>query len=264
MKRNWIVLLSFAWLLIVLLVSVFGPAFSKLSPIQPVDTPLTPPSQHPPMGTDAFGRDLWVRMMYGSRTSPWTALLATAITVLVGGLVGLIAASVGGWIDQAILGVVNAALAIPRLLLAMLLVTGLGPSLSTVILAVGFGGAPGFTRLTRTIFLQIRERGYVQAAEALGASRTWNAIHHLLPNARDQILSLTTTHYAWAFMGTTTLTFLGMAGDPSIAEWGAMLDSGRLHLLEAPWVALWPGFAISFTILSIHVVGEWLGRRQEG
>jgi ABC-type dipeptide/oligopeptide/nickel transport system permease subunit len=188
------------------------------------------------------------------------SILATAITILVGGLTGLVAASLGGWVDRVILGVINSALAIPSLLLAMLLVAGLGPRLTTIILAVGFGGAPGFARIARSVFLQIREQSFITAARSLGADWKWISLYHLLPNSRSQLLSLSTTNVAWAFMGTTALTFLGLAGDPSLPEWGAMLDSGRIHILGSPWLAFWPGMAIAITILSIHTVGSYLGR----
>jgi peptide/nickel transport system permease protein len=140
----------------------------------------------------------------------------------------------------------------------MLLAAALRPSLPTVILAIGFGGAPGFVRLARTVFWQVKSRRYVDAARAIGAGPVRIATRHLLPNAFGQLLSLATTHYAWAFMGATTLTFLGLAGDPSIPEWGAMLDASREHLVNAPWLAFWPGICISVTILSVHNLGAWL------
>jgi peptide/nickel transport system permease protein len=251
--------LALLWLLIVLLISLLVPWISDVDPIQPVADPLHPPQEGRPLGTDSLGRDLWVRLVYGGRISPTSALLATAITVFLGGLAGLIAVSFGGWIDRGVIWIANAALAIPGLLLAMLLVGAMGPSLATVILAVGLGGVPGFSRLTRSLFQQIREMGYVHAATALGGGRMWVAWHHILPNALGQLLSLSTTQYAWAFMGTTTLTFLGLAGDPSIPEWGVMLNEGRAYLVDAPWLAFIPGLAISLTILSVHRIGEWIG-----
>jgi peptide/nickel transport system permease protein len=98
--------------------------------------------------------------------------------------------------------------------------------------------------------------GFIDAAYALGANHTRVALRHVLPNAAPQLFSLATTYFAWAFMGATTLTFLGFAGDPSLPEWGAMLNSGRLHLMQAPWLSVVPGLLISITILSIHYLGE--------
>jgi peptide/nickel transport system permease protein len=255
MRRDLPALLSAGWLFIVCIVSITAPVISNNNPYQPVAEPLTPPSQHFILGTDALGRDVWTRLAYGARLNPGASLLAAAITVVIGGLSGLIAASMGGWLERTIMWITNAMLAIPGLLLAMLFVAAMGPGLPTVILAVGFGGVPGFTRLARTIFHQFRERGYVPAAVALGAGRSWVALHHILPNAQSQLLSLATTQFAWAFMGTTTLTFLGLAGDPSIPEWGSMLNTGRAHLIDAPWLALFPGLAISLTILAVQSLG---------
>jgi peptide/nickel transport system permease protein len=161
----------------------------------------------------------------------------------------------GGRIDRIIFSAINAALAVPALLLAMLLVAGLGPGITTVILAIGLGGVPAFARVTRTICFQLMEKEYIYAATALGANRFHIAVRHLLPNALGQIIHLATTHYAWAFLGITTLNFLGLSGDPALPDWGALLNQGRGFLIEAPWFALTPGIAITTTILSIHGLG---------
>ncbi len=258
MKRPLPALLSSCWLLIVILASIAAPYISDYDPLQPVASPLSAPRQDFPLGTDALGRDIWTRMLFGGRLSPGASLLATFITIGVGVIAGLVASSLGGWPDRVIVWLANSMLAIPGLLLAMLLVAAMGPGLQTVILAVGFGGVPGFTRLARTLFNGLRGRDYITAAKALGGGRTWIAIHHLLPNALKQLVSLGTTHFAWAFMGITTLTFLGLAGDPSLPEWGAMLNNGRAHLIDAPWLALYPGLAISFTIMAVHSMGARL------
>jgi peptide/nickel transport system permease protein len=258
MRRFFPLLLSSIWLFIVILASIAAPVISDSDPLQPVASPLSTPIQHIPFGTDALGRDIWTRMLYGGRLSPAAAFLATMITVVVGMGAGLVATSFSGWTDRVIVWLANSMLAIPGLLLAMLLVAAMGPGLHTVILAVGIGGIPGFTRLARTLFMGLRERDYITASEALGGGRSWIAIHHLIPNALRQLISLATTHYAWAFMGTTTLTFLGLAGDPSIPEWGVMLNAGRAHLIDAPWLALFPGLAISFTIMAVHSIGARL------
>jgi peptide/nickel transport system permease protein len=258
MTTRWAAALSLIWLFVILVVSFVGPALSGWSPLQPVADPLISPNSHHPLGTDALGRDLLTRMMYGARYSPGLSLLALLITVILGGVAGLTAAMLEGWVDRLIVWLANAMLAIPGLLLAMLFVAGLGPGLPTVILAVGLGGVPGFTRLARTLFMQLRVRGYVEAAMAVGASRQRIALRHILPNAQGQLLSLATTHFAWAFMGITTLTFLGFAGDPSIPEWGAILNAARTHIIDTPRLALWPGLAISLTIMAVHHLGAWL------
>jgi peptide/nickel transport system permease protein len=154
----------------------------------------------------------------------------------------------------------NIMLAIPGLLLAMLLVAGLSPSLRAVILAVGIGGTPGFARLARTVLVQLRQADYIVASETLGANWLWKTSRHLLPNARPQLLALGTIHFAWSLLSTTTLTFLGLAGDPSLPEWGSMLNASRTHLAEAPWLAFLPGMLISLTILAVHELGRRMGQ----
>lgn len=260
MRAGWGVTLAGGWLMLVVGASLLAPVLSIHSPLIPISPALSHSAPGLPLGADALGRDFLSRLLYGGRLSLGASVLSSALGILAGGLAGLLAAAVGGAIERLILWTANAALAIPGLLLAMLLVAAMGPGMPTVILAVGLGGAPGMARITRSIFLQFRHSSFVDAAEALGAGRRWIAARHLLPNARPHLLSLATTNYAWAFMGITTLTFLGLAGDPSIPEWGAMLNDGRSHLFDAPHLAFWPGLAIALTILAIHTLGAWQAR----
>ena len=261
MKAGPIEILSGVWLAAVVLVAILAPTLAQHDPTQPVGPALTAPGARAGLGTDSLGRDVWSRLAWGGRLSLSASLVAAALTIAIGGIAGLAAAVLGGWPERIVLWGANAMLAVPGLLLALLLVAGLGTGLPAVILSVGLGGAPGFARLARTAFLQALEGGYVDAAVALGAGKTRIAARHLLPNARATLLSLATTHFAWAFMGTTTLAFLGLAGDPSTPEWGAMLNAGSGTLLDAPWLALFPGLAISLTIVSIHNLGEHLARK---
>lgn len=252
--------LAIAWLSLILALSLIAPFITPFSPVQPIDKPLQAANERSLLGTDSLGRDLWTRLLFGARTSLSAAFLAACLSVFIGGAGGLFAAGLPGWPDRIALWLTNALLAIPGLLLAMLLVAGMGSGLRTVILAVGVGGMPGFMRISRTIFLQIQTLGYIQASRSLGGGRAWIAIAHILPNALSPLFALATIHIAWAFLGTTTLTFLGFAGDPSLPEWGAMLNAGRLHLSSAPRLALAPGIAISLTIMAIYHLGTWLSR----
>jgi peptide/nickel transport system permease protein len=261
MTQRALALAAIGWLVLVVLGAVLSPLLAPADPIQPVGAPLVAPGAAALLGTDALGRDLWSRMLYGARFSLGGALLAASLAVCLGGAFGLTAAMLGGWVERAIVWATNSMLAIPGLLLALMLLAALGPGVATIILAVGLGGAPGFARLSRSVFQGARQSDYVRAAYALGASRTWVAFHHVLPNARTALLSLATTHIAWAFLGTTTLSFLGLAGDPSLPEWGAMLNEGRSHLIDAPHLALWPGSAIALSVLSIQFLGSRITRR---
>jgi peptide/nickel transport system permease protein len=154
------------------------------------------------------------------------------------------------------LGLVNAALAIPGLLFALLLSASMGPGFRTVILAIGFGLVPGYTRLARSVFQQIRHAEYIQAARSLGMNTSRIALRHILPNAIIGVSSFSALHFSWAILGITTLTFLGLSGDPSIPEWGTMLDAGRQYLQTAPHLALIPGALISTTILAVYRLSE--------
>ncbi len=250
-----------SWLVLVVLGAILSPLLAPSDPIQPVGAPLDAPGGVALLGTDALGRDLWARMLYGARFSLGGALLAASLAICLGATFGMTAVMQGGWVERTIVWGTNAMLAIPGLLLALMLLTALGPGVATIILAVGLGGAPGFARLSRTVFQAARQSDYVRAAHALGAGRAWVALRHVLPNARTALFSLATTQVAWAFLGTTTLTFLGLTGDPSLPEWGAMLNEGRSHLIDAPHLALWPGSAIALSVLSIQFLGGWITRR---
>jgi ABC-type dipeptide/oligopeptide/nickel transport system permease subunit len=253
-------LLSVIWLCSIVIIGVMAPLIAPHDPQQPVSDPLAPPDVFAILGTDSLGRDFFSRLLYGARYSLGLSLSAGGITILLGSLLGLLAATFPGLVDRSILWVINSVLAIPGLLLAMLFVAGLGPGVSTVIIAVGIGGIPGFARISRTIFKQILTQDFVLSVKALGGNWIWSSIYHVLPNASLRLIPLATLHIAWAFLGTTTLTFLGFAGDPALPEWGAMLDSGRLHLVQVPILAVLPGITMSFTIIAIHNFGTWLAK----
>jgi len=252
-----------AWILFICTLSLFAPQLTVHDPVQPVAARLTAPQVGMPLGTDHLGRDLLTRLLYGGRFSLIAAGLAALITILVGGGIGFIASLLEGWMQRFFLQIINASLAIPGLLFAMLLISGLGTGLHTVVLAVGLGSSPGFARLLYGFSNTIRHAGYIQTATSMGASRSWNFRKHILPNLRPQILSLSTTYTAWSFAGITTLTFLGLAGDPTVPEWGVMLNAGRAYLAHTPSLALWPGLLISLTILSIHSLGAWYANDAE-
>ena len=250
--------LSVTWLVTICAASWLLPIFLPHDPYLPVADPLLSGRHFPPLGTDALGRDFLSRILYGSRMTLSAAVLSASITIISGIALGLIASTTSNWVDRVILGFVNAALAIPGLLFALLLTAGLGPGFRTIILAIGFGLIPGYTRLARSVFLQIRQAEYITAARSIGMRPMRIAISHILPNAIRGVASFSALHFSWAIMGITTLTFLGLSGDPSIPELGALLNSGRQHLQIAPHLAIIPGLLISLTILAIYRLSEEL------
>ncbi|MCH7586553.1 MAG: ABC transporter permease [Chloroflexi bacterium] len=251
-------ILSVGWLILITIVAVGAPVLAPLDPQQPLGPPLSYPAQASFLGTDSLGRDLLSRLIFGTRFSLSIALLASAITISVGTLFGLTAAVFPGLFDRIMLWASNTLLAIPGLLLAMLVVARTGTGLASVVFAIGIGGIPGFLRLSRALFIQIRSQAFISSAVALGGSKLWIARFHILPNAGPRYISISTIHIAWAFLGATSLTFLGFAGDPSIPEWGSMLNTGRSFLNQAPHLAILPGFAISATIMAIQSLGRWI------
>lgn len=249
---------SLVWLITICAASWLLPALFPYDPYQPVADPLLSGRSYPPLGTDALGRDFLSRILYGSRMTLSAGLLSASITIICGIALGLIASSTKSWVDQIILGFVNAALAIPGLLFALLLTAGMGPGFRTVILAIGFGLVPGYTRLARSVFLQIRQAEYITAARSIGMKSIRISLRHILPNAISGVSSFSALHFSWAIMGITTLTFLGLSGDPSIPELGALLNSGRQHLQVAPHLSFIPGLIISLTILAIYRLSDAL------
>jgi len=248
-------LLALLWIAVLLLLAFYAPLLTEYSETEPSGTPLSPPSPQHPLGTDHLGRDLFTRLLFGVRISLSMALAAGGISIAIGGLLGMVSALAPVLLDDVLTWLGDVLLSIPGLLLAMLLVAGLGTGITTVILAAGIGAVPGFMRVSRTLFMQLGEEEYVEAARAIGAAPIRIAVRHLLPNAIPRVTVLSVTQMAWAFVNTTTLSFLGFAGDPSVAEWGAMLNQGRGFMMDAPRLVLLPGFAITFTILALHTLG---------
>lgn len=248
-------ILAIIWLSTILAVAAAAPLLTVYDPVQPAGGALESPSAIHPLGTDNLGRDVFSRLVYGSRMSLVMAGMAGAIAVVFGSLLGSWSAVSRRQIDAMLTWSGNVLLSIPGLLLAMLFVASLGTGALTVTLAVGISAVPGYMRVARTLMKQIRQEEYILAAEAIGASSLRIAWRHIIPNARPRLQVLATTQLAWSFVNTTTLSFLGFAGDPSTPEWGAMLNTGRGFLLQAPHLALIPGLAISLTILALHALG---------
>ncbi len=248
---------SWLWLLAMVLAALLASGLAQHAPGAVVANPLALSSPGLPLGSDGLGRDYLARMLFGARVSLGLAMLSILLTVAIGTLVGFVAGAFGGFAERATMWLANVLLAVPGLLLAMLLVAAIGPGVAAVVLAVGVGGAPGYARLTRALVAQLLEEGYVVAARAAGGGMAWIGLRHILPNALPQLGSFAGTYLAWSFVGATTLTFLGLAGDPSLPEWGAMLNASRTYLTIAPRLAIAPAVCISLTILAIHtLLGE--------
>ncbi|BCJ61871.1 ABC transporter permease [Micromonospora endophytica] len=225
---------------------------------------LQPPSLTHPFGTDANGRDVFTRVVYGARHSLLAGLGAVALAVTVGTLLGLIAGLGGRIADEIIMRLVDVTMSLPNLLLAMLVLTLAGPGALNSIYAIAIYIAPGYARLVRVQTMVIRRSEYVQAATALGLRRARVVLAHIVPNAFVPLLVLATIEVGTALVAAASLSFLGLGARPPAPEWGAMLAAGRDYFSVAWWTAVFPGLAITFTVLAITVVGGALQRRLEG
>ncbi|MBT2212485.1 MULTISPECIES: ABC transporter permease [Actinomadura] len=225
---------------------------------------LAPPSLDHPFGTDQLGRDVYSRVVHGARPSLTIGLGATAIAVLAGSLLGMLAAAGGRIADELIMRVSDVFLAFPGLLLSLLVVAILGTGTVNATLAIGASLTPGFVRLARGQALVVRNSDYVRTAITLGQRRAAILRRHVLPNALPPLLVLAMINVGTAIIAGSSLSFLGLGPKPPTPEWGAMLSEGRDFLGIAWTIAVFPGLALTSTVLAVNVVGRWLQRRFEG
>ena len=217
---------------------------------------LKPPSADHPLGTDRLGRDILSRVVWAARLALLVGVGVVACSGVIGTLLGVVAGYFRGWLSELILRLTDIFLAFPPLILAMVTVTVLGNSVLTVVLAISVGLIPRFARLTRGTILSIRERDYVEAARAVGASAPRIIWHHVLLNAVDPIIVLCTLLIPTAILTEALLSFLGLGITEPTPTWGNMINSGQIVLREAPWLTFFPGTAIVLTVLAFNLLGD--------
>jgi peptide/nickel transport system permease protein len=225
---------------------------------------LLPPSLSHPFGTDDAGRDLYTRVVYGARESLGIGLGATGLAMGIAVLLGFTGALAGGIVDTVISRILEVAFAFPVLLLALLLIAVRGPSVSTEIIAVGIGSAPGYARMVRGQVLNVRKADYIEAAAALG-HRRWGVIRrHLFPNSMRPLVAVFTLGIGQSIVWASGLAFLGLGVAPPSPEWGALLDAGRTYITTSWWLEIMPGLVIVLIALSVTSLGRTLQHRLEG
>ncbi|GAB4363144.1 MAG: ABC transporter permease subunit [Oricola sp.] len=210
------------------------------------------------LGTDALGRDIFSRLIYGARFSLFIGVVVVTLSVSVGVVVGLIAGFFRGWIDTAIMRVMDVILAFPSLLLALVLVAILGPGLTNAMIAIALILQPHFVRLTRASVLSEREREYVISARVAGAGKLRLMFVTILPNCLAPLIVQATLAFSNAILDAAALGFLGVGAQPPTPEWGTMLAEAREFILRAWWVVTFPGLAILITVLAINLMGDGL------
>ena len=256
---------------IMLTIIILAVVFAFLSPYDPnasdIKNRLQPPSWQHPFGTDALGRDLLTRCLYGGRISLFVGSMVVVITLLIGVPVGAIAGYLGGWVDDILMRIIDAFLSLPALLVLILLSAILREidapllkknSVITISLVIGILSWMTVARLVRAVFLSGRGMDYVKAARALGAGSLLIMVSEILPNGFGPIIVESTLEVGYAIMEESGLSFLGFGIQPPNASWGSLLSDAQEHLTQHPWLAIFPGLMIFFTIISVNYIGDGL------
>jgi peptide/nickel transport system permease protein len=239
--------------------AIFAPAVSRYDPLEIVPAErLKPPGGQYLFGTDSFGRDIFTRIVYGSRISLRMGIVSVTIAALLGVTAGLLAGFFGGRVDNIVMRLVDITLAFPGILLALVIIAILGPSLFNAMVAVGISAAPTYARVTRGMVLKTKAEVFVEAAIGIGCRPTRIITRHILPNILGPIVVVATLGVAGAIIAGAALSFLGLGAVPPTPEWGLMLSSGRNYLRAAPWITTFPGLAIMVTVLAINLLGDGL------
>jgi peptide/nickel transport system permease protein len=258
------------------IVAVFAPLFTQYTPLE-LDwkAPNQGPSSTHILGTDELGRDLWSRLIYGARVilvkmpiteNFWipggTALWGVMVALIIGMTLGLIGGYYGGWIDEIIMRLLDAMMAVPIILLYMIIMAALGASAINVVIAITIVGTPGIARLVRSLTLDIRTREYIRAAETRGESPWHIMFVEILPNARGPIIIDAMLRVGYAIFAMGTLGFLGLGIPPPSPDWGSMVAKGReFILMGSPWATLWPCIAIASLVVGLNLLAD--GLREE-
>jgi peptide/nickel transport system permease protein len=252
------VAVSFAIVVLVIAWSLAPGLFSSLNPALGVPAhKLLGPSAEYWFGTDHLGRDLYTRIVYGTASSVSSALIAVAIGVVAGGIIGLLAGFFGGWVDTLFARLVDVLLAIPKFLLAVIVVTAIGFDTTNAAIATGVSAVAVFARVMRSEVIKTREATFVEASFLLGGSR-WHILwRHVLPNASRSVLPLAVLHFGDSILVIASLAFLGYGDPPPASDWGLLISIGKDYL-KWPWLVYAPAFVTIATVLSVNRISRWL------
>jgi peptide/nickel transport system permease protein len=258
-RRNRAAMVGLALVLVLVAVAVLAPWLAPIEPDrQNLRLRLEPPSWAHPFGTDEFGRSMLARVIYGARVSLFTGLLPVVVGGTIGTAIGLVAGYYRGRVDAVLMRAMDVLLAFPSLLLALAVVGALGPGLRNAVIAVAVVGIPQYARIARSVVLATREEEYVQAARALGVRDARLLRVHVLPSTLGPLIVQATLGIGFAILSMAGLSFLGLGIQPPTSDWGEMLARGRRFLPDAGWLLVFPGAAISLTVLAFNLLGDGL------
>ncbi len=266
LSKNKLAIIAVVWIIFVIVVALSADLWAQNwlgSPTASDSTTMAqnstlPPSAEHPFGTDSLGRDILVRVIYGSRVSLSVGVMATAISTVIGLVLGALAGFYGGIWDTIIMRLADIFLAFPYVLFVVSLIAVLGRSLTNVFVAIGILGWPSIARVFRSAILTVKENDYVDAARAMGASDGRIILRHILPNSVASIVVYATMNIGGAILTESSLSFLGMGVVPPTPSWGSMIQDGQAYLQSAPWMMIMPGLAILSTVLAFTLLGDGL------
>lgn len=260
LTRNKLQLISLIVITLLVLIAIFAPIIAPypghaISETNPIDK-LQPPSARYWFGTDELGRDMLSRVIYGTRISLQTALIAVGLALLIGVPLGAIAGGLGGVVDEVIMRITDVFLSFPPLLLAIAIAAFLGPNLRNAMLAIAISWWPWYTRIIRGQAVSIRERQFVRAARAIGTPRTSIIFKHILPNTFAPVIVQASMDIGGVILTIASLSFLGLGAQPPTPEWGLLISTSRTYFLNAWWYSTFPGLAIFITVLVFNLIGD--------
>lgn len=219
---------------------------------------LQDPSKEHIMGTDVYGRDIFVRVLYGSRVSLTIGFVAVGVSLIIGGAIGVVSAYFGGVLDSILMRIMDVFLAVPPILLAIAIVAALGPGITNLLIAMTISFIPPYARLLRSLVLPIKDLEYIEAARATGVSTLRILVSHIIPNTMGPVLVQSTLAVGRIIITAAGMSFLGLGVIPPNPEWGAMLSEGKEYMRNSPYMVIFPGLAIMITVLSLNLAGDGL------
>ena len=258
-RRQHLAIASLIVILLLVLSAVFAPLIAPYDPAIPdYDSLLDGPSATHFLGTDAYGRDILSRIIWGGRVSLSVGFLSVALGGVVGIIIGLLSGFFGGWLDGVLMRLMDVLLAFPGIILAIGVVALLGPGIDNVIYSIAVFSVPVFARLVRGTTLSLKQTLYVQAARSIGVGRAALMLRHILPGAMPGVIVYASLRLGTSILTAASLSFIGLGARPPSAEWGAMLSDGRSFLGVADHLTLFPGLAIFATVLAFNLLGDGL------
>jgi peptide/nickel transport system permease protein len=258
-RRNPLAMAGLGIVLALLLIAAFAPSIATHNPIaQTLDKRLLPPSTTAWFGTDSLGRDIFSRIVYGTRVTLVIVMLVVVTVGPIGLLIGATSGYLGGWVDRALMRITDVFLAFPRLVLALAFVAALGPGLVNAVIAIAITAWPPYARVARAETLVIRNADYIAAVRLQGATPSRIVLCHIVPMCLPSLIVRTTLDMAGIILTAAGLGFLGLGAQPPMPEWGAMISVGREHIFDQWWVATLPGLAICIVALGFNLLGDGL------